>query len=343
MAGDKEPGVVVSGVKRVKLENVEFEGDNNAYLLRGDGETALIDTGVATPATREELEQGLGDYGVGFGDVDVVFLTHWHADHAGLAGRIQREGGAEVMVHELDAPLVRQEEDAWDGMQELQQQYFDRWGMPEDEQEELTSFLLGADMVTGEPPEVEEFSDGDFFEAAGRELEVFHAPGHTSGLSCFVFDGEKGEELYSGDALLPVYTPNVGGADVRVESPLENYLDSLDRMVDRDFSVAWPGHRGAIREPGARAVEIITHHRERSRKIIGVLEEGGELDAWTVGQHLFGDLDSIHIMHGPGESYAHLEHMERNGVVESVGGKPIRYRLVEDRPGLDEWFSLDKY
>lgn len=330
-------------VKRLQLENVEFEGDNNTYLLEGDGETAFIDTGIATPATREELECGLGEQGVGFADIDVVFLTHWHADHAGLAGHVQSKSGAEVLVHELDAALVRQEEDAWNGMQELQQRYFDEWGMPEEDQEELTSFLMGANMVTGEPPEITEFTDGDVFDVAGVELEVMHAPGHTSGLSCFVCESEEGEEVYSGDALLPVYTPNVGGADVRTEHPLEQYLDSLDRFVERDFGVAWPGHRGGIREPSARAVEIITHHRQRSRKIIGVLEEGGELDAWTVGQNLFGELESIHIMHGPGESYAHLEHMERRGVVESVGEEPVRYRLLEDRPGLEEWFSLERY
>jgi len=47
----------------LSLENTEFEGHNNAYLL--DNGTTLIDTGIV--------------------------LTHWHPDHAGLAETVQRE------------------------------------------------------------------------------------------------------------------------------------------------------------------------------------------------------------------------------------------------------------
>lgn len=324
-------------MKKVQLENVEFEGDNNVYILSGDGETALIDTGVSTPGTRDELEHGLNQHGLGFMDIDMVFLTHWHADHAGLAGYIQRLSGADVYIHEEDEALVRQDEGEWSRMQDLQSKYFREWGMPGDQRDELTAFLDGASEVMGEPVDVEGFQDGDRFQVGDVLLEALHTPGHTSGLTCFITEDGG---VYSGDALLPVYTPNVGGADVRTEKPLEKYIASLNKIVTHDFSLAWPGHRGTIREPEARALDIIAHHRERSRKIIQVLEEYGELSAWSVGSHLFGELESIHIMHGPGESYAHLEHMESIGVVEEVGDSPKRYRLVENRPELDEWFNV---
>jgi hypothetical protein len=49
--------------------------------------------------------------------------------------------------------------------------------------------------------------------------------------------------------------------------------------------------------------------------VLGVLNEHGPCDAWTVSAHLFGDLENIHILHGPGEAWAHLNHLERHGVV----------------------------
>ena len=72
----------------VSLGNRAFEGYNNSYLLgTADGATTtLVDTGVAVPATRDQLRAGLKRHGLGFADIEQVLLTHHHADHTGLAG-----------------------------------------------------------------------------------------------------------------------------------------------------------------------------------------------------------------------------------------------------------------
>jgi len=310
-------------IERIELGNHEFEGNNNAYFLQGDGEKALIDTGVSTPDVRRQLRDGLSEYGVGFEDIDTVFLTHWHADHSGLAGEIQNESGGRVVVHEDDAHIVQKKEDAVEGMREKRDRLIADWGMPEEESDKLIAFLSGMSGIMDEPPDVETVTGGDSIPVAGSETEVVHSPGHTSGLCCFV----DGETVFSGDALLPVYTPNVGGADVRTEKPLDKYLGTLRTMRSRGFETAYPGHRDPIGDPSGRADEIIEHHYERAVRIIEVLNENGACDAWTVGRHLFGDLNAIHILHGPGESYAHLDHMSRNGVVESSGLNPTEYTL----------------
>ena len=51
-------------------------------------------------------------------------------------------------------------------------------------------------------------------------------------------------------------------------------------------------------------------------------------------EHLFGDLEGIHALHGPGEAHAHLEHLARAGVVSDTAAgyrlasttEPGRYR-----------------
>ncbi|WP_226480773.1 MBL fold metallo-hydrolase [Natrinema amylolyticum] len=312
-------------MERISLSNSAFEGDNNAYLFADGSETVLIDTGDWMATTREQLEAALSERGLEFADVDRIFLTHWHHDHCGLAGEIQAESGAEVYVHADDAALVEGDEDAWDAMYDRQKRYFEEWGMPEDRQDVLLERMADGE-TTVETPTVTAFEDGDTFAVGDTELEVVHTSGHAAGLSMFeaVIDGER--QVFSGDALLPVYTPNVGGADVRVERPLEKYLRALQGIVDADYARAWPGHRDPIDDPAGRAQYIIDHHEERSWRVLDALDRLGPCDTWTVSAELFGDLDGIHILHGPGESYAHLEHLERAGTVVREG---TEYRLAD--------------
>lgn len=309
---------------RVTLGNKVFEGNNNAYLFTGD-QTVLIDTGIATDETREQLQNGLAEHDVSFSDIDSVFLTHYHADHSGLAGEIQDASGATVYAHPDDAPLIEGTNAAWDELREQQLAHFDAWEMPQDYQDGLVAHMDGGPDRYGDPVETEPFENGALYDIGETELEILYTPGHTKGLTSFVMTDR--DELLSGDALLPVYTPNVGGADVRVDRPLERYLNTLETIAKRDFDRAWPGHRDPIDDPTDRAEFIISHHEERAYRVINVLAERGEADAWTVSADLFGDLERIHVLHGPGEAYAHLEHLERSGEITQNGTK---YRLTDE-------------
>ncbi|WP_246999116.1 MBL fold metallo-hydrolase [Halosolutus gelatinilyticus] len=317
---------------RISLGNDEFEGRNNAYVLADDDrdELALVDTGIATDDVLADLRDGLADRGYAFADVDAVVLTHFHVDHAGLAGEIQAEGGATVYVHEADLSLVEGRPDAIAARDERRRSLLEEWGVPADAREELFSFLELTSRIEGPPPEATAIEDGTVLEVGGTTLETVHAPGHAAGLCCFEFETADGAEAFVGDAVLPVYTPNVGGADVRVQRPLENYLTTLRGIADRGYDRVWPGHREPIDEPADRALAIVDHHRDRSAAVLEILREHGPADAWTVSARLFGDLDGIHIVHGPGEAYAHLDHLRREGVLDVDGG---RYRFADD--GVD--------
>jgi glyoxylase-like metal-dependent hydrolase (beta-lactamase superfamily II) len=316
----------------ISLGNEEFEGRNNAYLLDGEPVT-LVDTGIATSRTREQLREELSDRGYDFSDVEQVVLTHWHPDHAGLAGEIQAESDATVYAHAADAPLIEGDEEALAALDERRRSLVEQWGMPAGKREELLDFLDSHDGIGGEPAEVTRIEDGTTIETGETVLETIHAPGHAAGLCCFEVDG--GREAFVGDAILPVYTPNVGGADVRVDRPLERYLDSLRTLIERDYERVWPGHRDVIEAPSDRAREIASHHRERTERVLEVLDEHGPADAWTVSAHLFGELEGIHVVHGPGEAFAHLDHLERAGALELDGRE---YVLVSE-PDLDSLLS----
>ncbi|MEF8778166.1 MAG: MBL fold metallo-hydrolase [Natronomonas sp.] len=315
----------------LSLGNTAFEGNNSTYLigLEPDADTTLVDTGVSVEETWEGLRDGLDRHGVSFADIDRIFLTHYHADHAGLAGEIQSESGCSVFVHEADAPLVGGGEDL-----DRFQRSIETWGMPEDKQEELLSFLDSQADINGIRPDLTTFFDGATFDLGSVELEAVHMPGHTAGLTGYAFDGVDGEELFSGDALLPYYTPNVGGADTRVEGALEAYLETLTGIIERGFTRAWPGHRGPIIDPPGRAADIIEHHRERTERVLSVLESG-PATPWEISAELFGSLSFIHILHGPGEAFAHLEHLESAGIVARDGHL---FECIDPDPDIDPLF-----
>jgi glyoxylase-like metal-dependent hydrolase (beta-lactamase superfamily II) len=318
-------------VHRILLENTEFEGNNSTYLFDGEV-TTLVDTGIATETAREQVEAGLAEHGVAVTDLDAVLLTHWHVDHAGLAGAFQAESAADVYAHPRDAPLVERDHEAEARMEEMRDRKFAEWGMPEEPMERLLAFFEAASAQQGDGAAVTHLADGESVRAGDETLTAVHTPGHTDGHLAYV--REDGSVL-TGDALLPNYTPNVGGADPRVDGPLGQYLDTLSWLLEEDFQRAYPGHRDPIDDPSGRAHEIVGHHQERAERVLDYLDDHGPADPWTVSSHLFGGLEGIHIMHGPGEAYAHLDHMQRHGLLALEDG---RYRLLADRPPLESLF-----
>jgi glyoxylase-like metal-dependent hydrolase (beta-lactamase superfamily II) len=69
----------------------------NWYVVEDGNGTTVIDTGY--PGYYAQLPKR--------DDIRAVVITHAHADHLGSVARIQEETGARVLVHELDADVVR--------------------------------------------------------------------------------------------------------------------------------------------------------------------------------------------------------------------------------------------
>lgn len=321
-------------MERISLANDHLEGANNVYLFDSGPETVLVDTG--SPDKEALLLDALDEYGVTFEDIDEVFLTHGHPDHSGLAGRIHEASGAPIRIHRDGARMTADDEEMEAFAGELEARLAS-WGVPPAKREELFANRAEVEDESGPAvPPTTAFADGDEFDVGEYTLEVRHTPGHSAGSVCFLLHDpsnpdESPREILAGDTLLPNYTPNVGGPDVRLDRPLERYLDSLGWLIEADFDRAWPGHSEPIEDPTARAHEIVAHHEERAERVLEVLERTGPADVWTVATELFGDLAAFHIVAGAGEAYAHMDHLAREGVLERDDGT---YRLADSRtPG----------
>ena len=144
---------IMLDVVRITLGDDAFEGRNNVYLLDPDsGPTTLIDAGGRE--LREDLETGLANHGLELEEIDQVLITHWHPDHAGLAGEIQSASDAVVRAHPDDAALIEQDPDTWARMEKKRVTRFDQWAIPDGPRTDLERFFETHDESGGLAPTV---------------------------------------------------------------------------------------------------------------------------------------------------------------------------------------------
>ena len=330
--------MAAASVSRIEVGRDGPEGGNSAYLVAA---RAVVDPGPPTERAWQELHAGLERAGVAPASLEYVLVTHWHADHAGLAPRLAETADATLAMGTGDAALVADYERERERRLERDAEVMRRYGVPT----AAVDSVIDGDSVSPMPDEtpVERLADGD--QVAG--LEVVSTPGHTLGHTAFAGD----DFLLVGDAVLPTITPNVGGSDTRTlrdsghksgaasvtnaddpaveRDPLGAFRRTLERLADRSERLL-PGHGSAIER--GRVAEILEHHRERSQRVLAALEDDEPTAAaktpWEVARELFGDLEGIHVKFGAGEAAAHLQALESEGLVEQADDAPVRYDIV---------------
>ena len=305
---------------RIPVGNGTPEGTNSAYLLRDA--RMLVDPGPPSESAWKDLMEGLDAAGFLAEDIEHVCITHWHADHAGLSWRLADRADATVHMHRHDAPLVGEYGIERPRRVDRDQRALDQWGVPPAARDDVKDRDTPSPFPDSFP--VRQHEDGDV--VAG--VEFVHTPGHTAGHTSL----RTGEHLLLGDLLLPTYTPNVGGSDTRLDSPLRRYLDSLGRVEGTELT-GHPGH-GTTLDIDPAIASVRTHHEKRSIDTLDVLiDSPTSRTPWEVATALFGDLTGIHVKFGAGEAAAHLYHLVALDMVEQTADSPEQFRsLVDAKP-----------
>src|SRR5690606_22047778 len=151
------------------------------YAVESPRGPVLVDAGWNHPDAWAALRDGLAAAGMDVAEVHGVVVTHFHPDHAGLAGQVREASGAWVAMHEADAAIVDLKNGVSpDARRSFQADMLRRAGAPD---EDVPGDSDGARPQPPAPAD-RRLRDGDLADLPGRKLRVVHTPGHTPGHVC---------------------------------------------------------------------------------------------------------------------------------------------------------------
>lgn len=262
-------------VKMISLPTPFPVGDINSYLIMEDPVT-IIDPGLYYQPSEEALNSALKEIGLSLSDIRRVVVTHGHPDHYGMAGKIQRDAGAEVIVRDEEIKKIAPDREYIDKMIRS----FYTTGLTEEILTFNYNVVFGADVPFTQPVEsVKPYSGEPFLEFSGFKIKLLHMPGHSGGHTCLYWEEEK--LLFSGDLLLPDITaiPSVeydpGVKNLRRRS-LSEIMGNMERIGMMKPRLCLPGHGGPVTEPGELAKSRIEFHKNRLEELYNLVPRGGE-------------------------------------------------------------------
>ena len=258
---------VIPGIYQLQLPlpNIYLE-HINAYLVRGDNECLLIDTGWDMKEAFDSLKKQLDEIGVDFKDISQIVTTHVHPDHYGLAGRLKQLSNAKLIMHLIERDFI---EPRYVSMDNLLQQVA-RWlhinGVPVNELFQLQTASVG--MIKFVEPALPDviLRGGETISISPFNFEVLWTPGHAPGHIC-LYDSAK-QVLISGDHILPTISPHIGLHPQSSSNPLDDYLNSLNALRQLDVNLILPGHENPFTGLKERIEELIHHHKQRNLEIL---------------------------------------------------------------------------
>ncbi|MFO7964901.1 MAG: MBL fold metallo-hydrolase [Desulfobacterales bacterium] len=140
-----------------------------------------------------------------------ILNTHGHFDHVGANKPLKDATGAQILIHEADAPMLTH----------------------------ISAMAAGMGMsIENSPPPDRTLSDGDAISVGDIVLTVIHTPGHSPGGVSFYTDGVvfAGDTLFAGSV---GRTDFPGGDFNLLKNSIQKRLFALE-----DHVVVYPGHMG---------------------------------------------------------------------------------------------------
>jgi glyoxylase-like metal-dependent hydrolase (beta-lactamase superfamily II) len=167
-----------------------------------------------------------------------IFVTHGHMDHSPAAGPLALATGAKIYA----------------------------CGEPVKPTESEVRMEAGDDL--GFKPDVA-IEDGARFQGPGWTIEAVFTPGHTSHHMAYALLEEN--SIFCGDHIMGWSTTVISPPD----GDMTAYIDSLEKVRDRGFSVLFPTHGPPVLDDATGFVQAYIDHRlNREAQILAQLGAG---------------------------------------------------------------------
>jgi hydroxyacylglutathione hydrolase len=214
--------------------NLSNRLDSNCYIIDTGEGLWMIDAGFDG---EEGVLANIKSEGLEPHDITHLFVTHYHADHAGALAAMRKSLAPELKIAIAGevAEQVRAGDEEDNGL---------RWAK---------SFDFYPSAFDLEPCDIDiELVEGQQFTAGGFGLTSIATDGHCRGHMCFYVTGGAGGYLFSGDHVFwggKIILQNV------VDSSVQQYAASMNRLLDYDFDALLPGHLNFSMHNGRRHVQ----------------------------------------------------------------------------------------
>lgn len=165
-----------------------------AFIVEGPDGLALIETGPAS--TLPALQGALAQHGWQLHDIQHVFLSHIHFDHAGAAWALA-ENGATIYVHPKGLPHLAAPEKLYNSARMIYGDNMERlWGPMHPIREER----LRAP------------AHGEVIEAAGLRFRAWYTPGHA--VHHIAWEASSSSPAPNGEASSVIFAGDVAGVRI---------------------------------------------------------------------------------------------------------------------------------
>src|SRR6266545_6533162 len=263
------------------LAEDELDGyvQSGVYLIRGQGENLLIDTGNWT---LPDYANGMGDFLVDLLDKEknelkYIFITHFHYDHVGNAAMLKKRYGASVIAHPADKPIIE------DPLIVTRPDNLTRFGFTPEQVLEDFNLRPGESLGLSDPDIIRKYwnfpvevdievDDGDTVEVGGLKLEVVHLPGHCPGM-VGLYNPHSGI-LYSADIMhypTPLGPYPIGNAKAHWQS-IQRCLEFKPQMLLEGHGLSAYSQASSRR----RLLHMERQQKDTRHRILYVLQREGQ-------------------------------------------------------------------
>jgi glyoxylase-like metal-dependent hydrolase (beta-lactamase superfamily II) len=294
----------------------------NCYVVKGQGRHLIIDTGFNRPECREALLAGLDQLNIDMSETD-IFLTHFHADHSGLASEIASDQ-TRIFISAPDEVLLRVDSEKQSVLSKiwvaLTEKYYTEAGFPlQDYGLFMEKAHPGRRFSTNTLFSYTHVQDGETLHIGGHDFTCIATPGHTPGHMCLYMESRK--IMFLGDHVLFDITPNLGIWVEMMMDSLDHFIQSLNKIKQYDCQWVLPAHRNVLCGLNQRIDQLLDHHQARLQDIFRIINEYGRICAYEIASHMKWDIDAPNWKEFPltqkwfavGEALVHLNHLIDHG------------------------------
>ena len=314
----------------------------NSYLISTGEKFVIIDTGTPTREAVATLIDGIENAGYQLKDIAGIIITHMHIDHIGNAGLLQEKSGAKVYMHGEEYEFVKY------FIMNTKESFEDtgrillKNGAPIELLENIavTHPGLSARDYYKTIKEIEKVKDGEILKFGELKLRAIETPGHSPHHICLYLEDEK--ILFTGDHILSDITPNIR-MPMDNENPLDEYINSLNKVEKLDVKKYYPGHREPSKPFYKRIEELKVHHFQRLMETVEILNEKPQ-NAYQIASKLTWDLKLpweefpvVQKFFAMSEALAHIRYLEEIGSIErKEENGTYTYRLNGETETIEE-------